>query len=37
MMIAELEAFPRGVAPEQSRSSAAQSLTSEHINAKTKT
>jgi hypothetical protein len=37
MMIVELDAFPRGVTWKQSRSNAAQSLTSEHINEKTKT
>jgi hypothetical protein len=36
MMIAELGAFPRGVTPEQSRCNAAQSLTREDIDEKTR-
>jgi hypothetical protein len=37
MMIAELETFPRGVTPEQSRFDAAQSLMREETNEKTQT
>jgi hypothetical protein len=37
MMIWELEAFPRDVTPEPSRSSTARSLTSEEINNKAHT
>jgi hypothetical protein len=37
MMIAELETFPRGVTPKQSRLNAAQSLTREDIDEKAQT